>query len=146
MFRAAAVGLLVLGALAAPSVLTSSGGQTVDGALRSVTLFNLPEGVSEGAFVDAFRGLNEAVHSTGHIDAGYSLFKVVQARVEDAPPIGRDYILIGHWPSQAVYDEIHESAAYVEAGERYGQVFAALEQERQYSRYEALSVGGPGEH
>ena len=144
MYRKAVVGLLVLGALAASAGLIPSESATADGALRSVNLFDLPESVSEAEFVNAVRELNEAVHSIGQVDAGYSLFKVSQEQVEDTPPIGKDYVLIGHWASQSVYDEIHESAAYVEAGERLGPVFAALEESRQYSRYEQLSVGGPG--
>ncbi|MHB1193881.1 MAG: hypothetical protein ACYC6F_12640 [Longimicrobiales bacterium] len=145
MFGKAAVGLLMLGAIAASPVLVSSNDPVADGALRSVSLFDLPEGVSESAFVDAVRGLNEAVRTTGHLDAGYALFKVTQGPMESVSSIDRDFVLIGHWSSQAVYDEIHKSAAYVEAGVKYGQILNAIEH-RQYSRYEALSVGGPGEH
>jgi hypothetical protein len=42
MFRKAAVGLLILGALAVPTFLASSGSPQVEGALKSVNLFNLP--------------------------------------------------------------------------------------------------------
>lgn len=145
MFRKAAVGLLIIGALAVPAFLAPSGSPPAEGALRSVTLFDLPEEVSEAEFVAALRELNEAVHSTGHMDAGYSFFRIVEAEVEGAPPIGKEYLLIGHWASQEQYDEIHESAAYVATGERLGPVFEAMEESRVYSRYEQLSVGGPGE-
>ena len=144
MFRQAAVGLLMLGTIAAAPVIVSPKDPVSAGALRSVSLFDLPEGVSESALVDAVSGLNAAVRATGHMDAGYALFKVTQGQGESVSSIGRNYVLIGHWSSQAVYDEIHKSAAYVEAGQRYGQTLTAVER-RQYSRYEALSVGGPGE-
>ena len=146
MFRKASVGLLVLGAVALSIGLTYSESPPLEGALRSVNLFDLPESVSEAEFVDAFRELNEVVSSTGHVDAGYSLYRITQAQVGDTPPIGKDYLLIGHWASQSVYDEIHESPAYVAAGEKLGPMFDALEGSRQYSRYEQLSVGGPSEH
>jgi len=110
-----------------------------------VNLFNLPEGVSEPEFVTALRELNKAVHSTGHMDAGYTLFRVRQAQIEETPPIGRDYVMIGHWATQSVYDEVHQSAAYIAAGETLGPIFEALDETRMYSRYEQLSVGGPGE-
>jgi hypothetical protein len=89
--------------------------------------------------------LNEVVHSTGHMDAGYSLLRIKQAQIEDTPPIDRDYVMIGHWANQSVYDEVHESSAYIAAGETLGPIFDALDESRMYSRYEQLSVGGPGE-
>jgi ketosteroid isomerase-like protein len=117
----------------------------VAGGLRSVNLFNLPESVSEADLLAGFRELNEAVRSTGYMDAGYSLLRVTQAQVEDTPSVGKDYILIGHWPDQAAYDEIHESAAYIAAGEKLQSTFDAMSESVAYSRYVQLPVGGPGE-
>jgi len=145
MFRRTAAGICLLGALAISASIPSSAPLVMEGAIRSVSLFNLPESVTEAEFVDALRELNEVVHSTGHMDAGYSLFSIQQAESGDTPPIGRDYVMIGHWASQAVYDEIHENAAYIAAGETLGPIFDALDESRIYSRYEQLSVGGPGE-
>lgn len=116
----------------------------VGGSMRSVNLFNLPESVNETEFLAGFRALNEAVRSTGHMDAGYTLFRITEAQVGDTPPIGKDYVLIGYWPNQSAYDQIHESAAYVAAGERLDPFFEELQESRVYSRYEQLPVGGPG--
>jgi len=145
MFRRIAAGICLFGALAISASIPSSAPLPVEGALRSVNLFNLPESVTEAEFVDALRELNEVVHSTGHMDAGYLLLKIKQAQIGDTPSIGRDYVMIGHWASQSAYDEIHENAAYIAAGETLGPIFDALDESRIYSRYEQLSVGGPGE-
>ena len=145
MFRKVSVGMCLFLALAFSSNLASSGSVPPEGTLKSVSLFDLPENITEAEFVSALRELNQAVHSIGHLDAGYSLWRVREAQVEDTPSIGNDYILIGSWASQAVYDEIHGSAVYQAAGERLSPIFDSLGETRQYFRYEELSVGGPGE-
>ena len=116
-----------------------------DPSVKSVHLFDLPDGLSEDDLIAGLRILNRAIESTGHTEVGYVLWRVSEAQVGESGSIDKEYIMEGIWSSQAVYDEIHETEAWLEAREATMPVVAALGEVQLYSRYEQLSVGGPGE-
>jgi hypothetical protein len=113
--------------------------------LRSVHLFNMPSNATEAELVDALETLNAGVREAGFRNAGYGLWKREASQSLDATPVGFEYLWEGLWPDQAGYDEIHESEAYLAAGEGIGDVFDRIAVGQLYSRFVRVSVGGPGE-
>jgi len=113
--------------------------------LKSVNLFNMSPNATEAELVEALTFLNAGVEETGYPNAGYGLWKVSGPQNPDTPPIGSEYMLVGNWPDQAVYDEIHAAEAYVAASEAGADVFGRIGPSMSYSRFVRINVGGPGE-
>ena len=110
------------------------GAQDEGPALKSVHLLNLPSDISDTQFVSALSMVNEAISELGYPGAGYLVWKVqVDSTAEYM------YLFEGNWPSQAVYDAIHESEAYKNAVEQTKAMFQALK-DQVYRRYSEVTT------
>lgn len=145
MKRGLLSGVCLILVLAAFSWAATPPPPRTEAPVKSVHLINVSESLTEDQILTALQRLNEAVHTTGHLDAGYVLWRFLDSAEDEYPPIGRAYIMEGIWPTQAIYDEVHASDAFQEAAEEVLSTIEEIHRVQLYSRYSQLAVGGPGE-
>lgn len=84
--------------------------KTSTAQLKSIHLFDMPEGVTEAELAAALKEMNTAIARLGYKDAGYFLYKVEGEGVEKY-----HYFFEGVWPSAEAYKKIHEDKMYLES-------------------------------
>lgn len=81
--------------------------------LKSIHLFDIPDGVTEAELTAALKEMNTAIGRLGYKDAGYTLYKVEGADTEKYR-----YFFEGVWPSAEAYKKIHEDKMYQESDKK----------------------------
>lgn len=82
-------------------------------AERSIHLFDLPEGVTETAWMEALNEINSVISELGYPGAGYYMYKDQSDETKDYR-----YYFEGVWPSKEVYTKIHEDPTFMAATEK----------------------------
>ena len=104
-------------------------------ALKSLHLVNVPSDVSEAELASAFADVNRVIADMGYSGAGYRLWK------KSGEGDGEySHVWEGSWPSQAVYDEIHDAEAHENAIEPLMPVFEKLNEHQTYQRYAEVTA------
>lgn len=99
-------------------------------ALKSLHLITLPGDVSDEEVASALNVINERIADLGYPQAGYRMWKA-----NGEVTTGYTHLWEGYWPSQAAYDEIHESEEYKQAGESNQALWEKLWDLQVYQRY-----------
>lgn len=108
-------------------------------ALMSVHLFNLPSNAREVDLVNMSHDLNQVIADIGFPNAGYKLF-----RVSGNNALDYNYLWEGTWPSNAAYDEIHNSDQYKAAMEKHRALMDAIRDGQRFNRYVEVTEGMAG--
>jgi len=83
----------------------------IENTLQSVSYFQDTVGYDPQFLLEVFTSYNKAIDEIGYPDAGYKIWLIQ----EDTTDIR--FMVEGFWPSQEVYDEIHDHQLYIKAGE-----------------------------
>jgi hypothetical protein len=102
----------------------------IENTLKSVSLVYDSLGTEPSEVLSMFEGMNEAIDSLGYPDAGYKVW-IVKG---DSTAKFR-FMIEGHWPNMAVYDSIHKSKIYKDAGQRLGPKFWKGKKSISYNRF-----------
>lgn len=91
---------------------------------KALHLFNLPSAEAEAKVLSVIADLNDAVAKAGHPKIRYQLWKV--AGVQQG---AHAYLLESMWPGRAVYEEVHDGAAFKAAQAKHPEVAKLFEGE-----------------
>ena len=106
----------------------------VDGVFKAVHLINLNADTSEAELQKILDELNNVITELGYTDIKYQLWK------ERGDTEGKyKYIFESKWPSQGIYDKVHNSDSYKKITEKYKTGYKELIKEEDYSRYIPLN-------
>lgn len=97
--------------------------------MKSIHLFDMPEGVTEAELAAGLKEMNSAIERLGYKDAGYSLYKVQGETGEKYR-----YFFEGVWPSAEAYKKIHEDKIYMEADKKADSVYKKIKPVELYRR------------
>lgn len=98
--------------------------------LKSMTMFNLPEGISVDAVKASIAQVNHAIAALGYMGNGYAFYMVDDDEVKT-----QRCLVEGTWMSQEVYNMIHSSDEWKEATGRDQEMWDKILSERMYRRY-----------
>jgi hypothetical protein len=126
------VSLILAGVFGLVVVLgaATSDSQQAEHTLKSVHLFNLPDGVTEEDLSAALKTVNDVIAEMGYEGSGYRLWKVIGDQAGDYT-----YLWEGVWPNREDYAAIHESSAYERATESVRDVMTQVMEGQVYNRY-----------
>jgi L-amino acid N-acyltransferase YncA len=93
---------------------------TIENTIQSVSYFKDSVGYDQQLVLDFLTQWNNAIDEIGYPDAGYQLWVIQE---DDS---GIKYMVEGHWPSQTIYNEIHEHPLYQEVADNNEGVFDGL--------------------
>ena len=102
--------------------------------IKSIHLFDMPEGVTEAELATVLNDMNVAIERLGYKGAGYFLYKVEGEWADKYR-----YFFEGVWPSTEAYKKIHEDKMYVESDKKASvliQKIKAVELYRRLKRVE----------
>lgn len=98
--------------------------------LKSMTMFNLPEGITMAAVQESLNTANKAIAEMGYWGNGYKLYNVTDPAIQEL-----QVLVEGTWLNQEAYDMIHASEAWLEATSVYGEMWDKIMAQRTYRRY-----------
>ena len=82
----------------------------IENTLKSVSFWSDSIGIEQSELLSGLESLNKAMDSIGYPDAGYKLWLVQGDTITDFK-----YMIEGYYPSQAIYNTIHNHELYVTA-------------------------------
>ena len=97
-----------------------TGPDKIENTVQSVSYFKDTVGYDPQQILEYFNQYNNAIAEIGYPDAGYQVW-LVQEDTSDVT-----YMVEGHWPTQSVYDEIHEHQLYQEAANNDADIFDGM--------------------
>jgi quinol monooxygenase YgiN len=97
--------------------------------MKSIHLFDLPDGVTEAQLSGVLRELNATIERLGYKNAGYFLYKAQGEGTEKYR-----YFFEGIWPSAEAYKKIHDDKAFQEADKKVGAVYEKIKAVELYRR------------
>jgi hypothetical protein len=98
--------------------------------VKSMTMFNLPDGVTAEALSESIDDMNKTVAKIGFPGNGYQFYVVKDEEVTE-----QQCLVEGTWNSQKVYDTIHNHEAYEKTSEKYNDMWEKVMADRMYRRY-----------
>ena len=98
--------------------------------VKSMTMFNLPEGISVDAVKASIASVNNAIARLGYPGNGYAFYMVDDDEIET-----QQCLVEGTWLSDEVYQIIHSSKEWREATEKDGDMWDKILADRMYRRY-----------
>jgi hypothetical protein len=99
------------------------------GQLKSIHLFDMPEGVTEAELSAVLKQMNTSIKRLGYRDAGYFLYKVQGDSSEKYR-----YFFEGVWPNAEAYKKIHDDEMYLESDKRASVLMKKIRQTELYRR------------
>lgn len=102
---------------------------------KSIHLFDLPEGVSEGQLTGLLADLNSVIEDLGYANAGYSLYKV---NAEDEGEYR--YFMEGVWPDAETYRRIHDSEEWKEVAQKDADLVREIQAQEIYRKVEKVAL------
>jgi hypothetical protein len=103
--------------------------QSSSAQLKSIHLFDLPQGVTEAELSAVLKEMNTNIKRLGYKDAGYFLYKVEGEGAEKYR-----YFFEGVWPSAEAYQKIHEDKMYMESNKRASVIIQKIREAELYRR------------
>lgn len=102
--------------------------------LKSIHLFDMPEGVTEAELAAVLEKTNAAIKQIGYKDAGYFLYKV-----EGESPEKYHYFFEGVWPSAEVYKKVHEDKRFMESDKQATELIKKIQAVELYRRLKRVN-------
>lgn len=117
--------------MASPAIVRAqSADRSVPAAqLKSIHLFDMPEGVTEADLAALFNEMNTAIERLGYKGAGYTLYKVADESTEKYR-----YFFEGVWPDAEAYRKIHEDKMYMNADKKADSIIRKIRMAELYRR------------
>lgn len=100
---------------------------------KSLHLFELPDGVTEGQLNSFLEEMNTAIAEEGYPNAGYHLYKITDDNAN------YKYFLEGVWPDSATYDKIHESEKWKNAAAKGKEMIDKIRANELYLKAEKVN-------
>lgn len=82
----------------------------IENTLKSVSFLYDSTGIDPSALLSKFEKINKAIDSIGYPDAGYEVWIIQNDSAKNVR-----FMIEGYWPTQVIYDSIHENALYQNA-------------------------------
>lgn len=79
----------------------------IENTLKTIHFYSDSTGIDPSALFSAWERINKTIDSIGYPDAGYKLW-LIQGDTNKAVR----FMVEGNWPTQAIYDTIHENQLY----------------------------------
>ncbi len=98
--------------------------------VKSMTMFNLPDGVTADAVKASLEEANKAIAKLGYPGNGYTFYMVSDDSVQT-----EKCLVEGSWLSQDIYDVIHDSDEWKEATSKDKEMWDKILAKRMYRRY-----------
>lgn len=97
--------------------------------LKSIHLFDMPDGVTEAELAASLNELNTAIERLGYKGAGYAFYKVAGESTEKYR-----YFFEGVWPNAEAYKKIHEDKMYRDADRKANSIIKKINAAELYRR------------
>ena len=98
--------------------------------VKSMTMFNLPEGVTVDQINASIKEANQAIAGLGYLGNGYAFYMVQDDQIKT-----QQCLVEGTWLSQEVYDIIHNSDEWKAATTSDKDMWDKIMANRMYRRY-----------
>lgn len=98
--------------------------------VKSMTMFNMPEGVTVDQINGSIKEANKAIAGLGYLGNGYAFYMVKDDQVEN-----QQCLVEGTWLSQEVYEIIHDSDEWKAATSADKDMWDKIMADRMYRRY-----------
>lgn len=99
-------------------------------AVKSMTMFNLPDGVTVDQINASIKEANKAIAGLGYLGNGYAFYMVQDDEVKT-----QQCLVEGTWLSQEVYEIIHDSDEWKAATSADKDMWDKIMADRMYRRY-----------
>ena len=103
-------------------------------ATKSIHVFDMPNGVTEGQFASEIKELNAAIAGIGYPNAGYTFYKTSDNSVKN-----NRYYFEGVWPEGDGYKKIHEHPKFLEASKKMDPSYAKIKAVEMYRKLEKVN-------
>ena len=99
-------------------------------AVKSMTMFNLPDGVTVDQINASIKEANKAIAGLGYLGNGYAFYMVQDDEVKT-----QQCLVEGTWLSQEVYEIIHDTDEWKAATSADKDMWDKIMADRMYRRY-----------